>query len=82
MIDNTQNLNASQGEGIQAAQAVATAGANVLITGHCGPKAFRVLNAAGIKIYNCEAATVEEALRLLEEGKLVAANEADVEGHW
>ena len=82
MIDNTQNLNASQGAGIQAAQAVAMAGANVLITGHCGPKAFRVLNAADIKIYNCEAATVEEALGLLEEGKLLAATEADVEGHW
>lgn len=81
-LDNAQNLNAAQGAGIQAAQTVASAGVNSLITGHCGPKAFRVLQAAGIKVYNCEAATVEEALGLLEEGKLQASNGADVEGHW
>ena len=81
-IDNTQNLNAPQGAGIQSAQTVASAGANALITGHCGPKAFRVLHAAGIKVYNCEAATVEEALELLIEGKLQLASTADVEGHW
>lgn len=81
-IDNAQNLNAPQGAGVQAAQTVANTGANAVITGHCGPKAFRVLQAAGIKVYNCEAATVESALSLLEEGKLQAASEADVEGHW
>ncbi|MBV5339933.1 MAG: NifB/NifX family molybdenum-iron cluster-binding protein [Deltaproteobacteria bacterium] len=82
MIDNTQNLNAAQGAGIQAAQTVANAGANALITGHCGPKAFRVLHAAGIKVYNCEAATVGDALNQLEDGKLQIASGADVEGHW
>jgi len=41
-----------------------------------------VLHAAGIKVYNCEAATVEEALGLLIEGKLQLASTADVEGHW
>lgn len=82
LVDNSQNLNAAQGAGIQAAQTVANAGVNSLITGHCGPKAFRVLQVAGIEIFNCAAATVEEALGLLKEGKLQAANEADVEGHW
>jgi predicted Fe-Mo cluster-binding NifX family protein len=81
-IDNAQNLNAAQGAGIQAAQIVASAGVNALITGHCGPKAFRVLQAAGIKVYNCQAATVEEALRQFDDGQLPVANEADVEGHW
>lgn len=81
-IDNTQNLNAPQGAGIQAAQIVANVGANALITGHCGPKAFRVLQAAGIKVYNCQAATVAEALSQFDEGKLLVASEADVEGHW
>lgn len=81
-IDNAQNLNAPQGAGIQAAQTVANAGAEAVITGHCGPKAFRVLQVAGIKVYNCQAATVEEALGLLAEGTLQVASEADVEGHW
>ncbi len=80
--DNTQNLNAPQGAGIQAAQNVAETGAKVVITGHCGPKAFRVLSSANIAIYNTEATTVQEAISLLEEGKLVEAVQADVEGHW
>jgi predicted Fe-Mo cluster-binding NifX family protein len=52
VIDNRQNLDAVQGAGIQSAEAVARLGAKALVTGHCGPKAFRVLSAAGIKIYN------------------------------
>ena len=82
VIDNAQNLNAAQGAGIQAGQTVVNAGANALITGHCGPKAFRVLQAAGIKVYNCNAATVAEALQQYADGKLQPASEADVEGHW
>ena len=52
IIGNEQNLGAAQGAGIQAAQTIAKAGANALVTGHCGPKAFRVLEAAGIKVFN------------------------------
>ncbi len=82
IIDNQQNLNASQGAGIQAAETVAGTGAQCLITGHCGPKAFKVLAAAGIKIFNSDAATVSEALQHYLAGKLVESNSADVEGHW
>jgi predicted Fe-Mo cluster-binding NifX family protein len=82
VVDNEQNLNAAQGAGIQSAQNIARLGAKALITGHCGPKAFRVLLAAGIKIYNTSAATVSEALELYVAGKLAEAASADVEGHW
>ena len=44
--DNAQNLNAPQGAGIQAAQTVARLGAEAVLTGHVGPKAFAVLKAA------------------------------------
>lgn len=81
-IENTQNLNAAQGAGIQSAQNVAAAGAECLITGHCGPKAFKVLQAAGIKVYLADAATVKEAMRLFTIGKLKESDSADVEGHW
>ena len=67
IISNQQNLNAAQGAGIQAAQTIAKAGAKALITGHCGPKAFRVLSAAGVKAYTSNAATVREALDHLVE---------------
>ncbi|MCL5742769.1 MAG: dinitrogenase iron-molybdenum cofactor biosynthesis protein, partial [Acidobacteria bacterium] len=38
--DNTVNLNAAQGAGIQAGKRVAELGVEGLITGHVGPKAF------------------------------------------
>ena len=82
VIDNNQNLNAAQGAGIQSAETTARSGAKAVITGHCGPKAFRVLSAAGIKIYNTEAKTVAEALDLFNSGKLDEADSADVGGHW
>jgi len=82
VIDNQQNLNAAQGAGIQSAETVARSGAKALVSGHCGPKAFRVLLAAGIKVYATGAPTVAAALELYRSGKLTEAKAADVEGHW
>ena len=82
VIDNQQNLNAAQGAGIQSAQNVAATGAQVLVSGHCGPKAFRVLAAAGIKVYTSDAPTVSVALEAVREGKLKESTGADVEVHW
>jgi len=82
VIDNSQNLNAMQGAGIQAAQTVASQDVNGLVTGNCGPKAFRVLNVAGIKIYNTSATTITEALDAYRAGKMTPVDSANVEGHW
>ena len=82
IIDNQQNLNAAQGAGIQSAQTVAANGAQALVTGHCGPKAFRVLSSAGIKVYTTDALTIAAALELYQAGKLTENAGADVEGHW
>lgn len=79
---NDQNLNAPQGAGIQAAQNVAATGAKAVVTGHCGPKAFRILNASGIAIYTTKAPTVQAALDQFKQGQLSEATGADVEGHW
>lgn len=81
-LDNTQNLNAPQGAGIQAAMHVVESGAQAVISGHCGPKAFRVLSEAGIGIYLSSAATGREAVALFEKGALTKAGNADVQGHW
>jgi predicted Fe-Mo cluster-binding NifX family protein len=82
VIDNQQNLNATQGAGIQSAETVARSGAKSLVTGHCGPKAFRVLLAAGIKVYTTDATTVAAALEQYRSGQLTEAKAADVQGHW
>lgn len=82
VVPNVQNLNALQGAGIQAAATVVSTGVQAVITGHCGPKAFKVLEAAGIKVYTSTAATVKEALKEFQEGRLEALSDADVSGHW
>ncbi|MCK9229908.1 MAG: NifB/NifX family molybdenum-iron cluster-binding protein [Syntrophales bacterium] len=82
VMDNKVNVNAPQGAGIQSAQAVSGMGANALVTGHCGPKAFQVLKAAGISIFTSAAATVAEALEDYRAGRLMEVHAPDVEGHW
>jgi len=81
-VTNTQNLRAAQGAGIQAAQNVVNAGAQAVLTGHCGPKAFRVLQAAGVAIYLGAEGTAAQALDRLRAGDWKACEDADVEGHW
>lgn len=80
--DNQQNMNASQGAGIQSAESVVRLGAEALVTGHCGPKAFKVLQAAGVKVFNSDSKTIAEALERYHAGTLNEANSADVDGHW
>lgn len=82
LVDNSRNLNAAQGAGIQAAQNVVRAGAASLITGHCGPKAFRVLQESGIPVYLAETGTVAEVIEQYRSGSLDLQEQADVEGHW
>ena len=82
-MDNSQNLNAAQGAGIQAGQNVVNMGAEAVITGNVGPKAFRVLQTAGINTYLCRSATtVAEAVEQLKAGDLKQVDQANVEGHW
>jgi len=80
--DNVQNLNAAQGAGIQAAETAVRLGAEAVITGNVGPKAFRALNTAGVKVYLGGETTVAEALRRFKAGELTEVTAANVPGHW
>ncbi|MEW6710839.1 MAG: NifB/NifX family molybdenum-iron cluster-binding protein [Candidatus Riflebacteria bacterium] len=80
---NSQNLQAAQGAGIQTAQNVVNLGAEAVISGHCGPKAWQVLKAAGIKVYTINGnMTAKEAVKHIENGAIKPSEGADVEGHW
>ena len=81
-VENVASISASQGAGIQAAETLSRLGVEAVITGHCGPKAFRVLSAAGIKVFNTNAPTVAKALERFRSGELTGFQSADVEGHW
>jgi predicted Fe-Mo cluster-binding NifX family protein len=81
-VDNQQNLNAPQGAGIQAAKTVIDQGAEVLITGHCGPNAFKTLQTAGIKIIVGVEGEIRRVLESFNRGKLQYSTNPDVTGHW
>lgn len=82
VVDNKQNLDAMQGAGIQAARLVAERNVAGVITGHCGPKAFRTLTAAEIKIYSDASGKIADTLAQFKNNELDALKEADVESHW
>ena len=80
--DNEVNLNAAQGAGIQSASNIASLGVAAVLTGHVGPNAFRVLSAAGIKVYTGLQGTVGQAIEKFKAGTLNPVDSADAEEHW
>ncbi|HUU95511.1 MAG TPA: NifB/NifX family molybdenum-iron cluster-binding protein [Phycisphaerae bacterium] len=83
VIENKQQLDAAQGAGVQAAATVAKSGAEAVLTGNCGPKAFRVLEESKIPVYvGLDKKTVVEAIGEFTSGKLQPITAANVEGHW
>jgi predicted Fe-Mo cluster-binding NifX family protein len=81
-IENTQNMQAAQGAGIQSGRRIADTGAGAVLTGHVGPKAFTTLQAAGVKIYSGVSGTVQNAVDQFLAGNLKETRDADVSGHW
>jgi predicted Fe-Mo cluster-binding NifX family protein len=81
VVDNKQNIQAPAGAGIQAAQIVADHGADVLIAGNCGPKAFKTLKAADIKVFTGPDGTIREAVNSYKNGELKPAEGANVDAH-
>jgi hypothetical protein len=58
-------------------------GCDSVLTGHCGPNAFRALQAAGIRVYaGVTGGSVREAVEQFKAGALREAAAADVQGHW
>lgn len=82
VVENKQNLQLPQGAGIQAAQTIVESGANILLTGNCGPKAFKVLKVTGIKVAVGISGTLIDAVTLFKQGKINYAETPNVEGHW
>jgi predicted Fe-Mo cluster-binding NifX family protein len=82
VVDNSQDREAMQGAGVLAAQKIAGLEPDYVITGHCGPNAFALLKAAGIKVVVGVEGTVREAVEQLKRGDLQPTGDADVEGHW
>lgn len=69
-LSNDQNADSSQGAGTKTAEMLLDEDIESVISGHLGPKAFRVLDSAGIHIYNCAAVPIKQALHQLSNGLL------------
>jgi len=82
VVDNSSNRDAMRGAGIQASKVLADKKVEVLLTGHCGPNAFRTLKAAGIKVGPDQTGTVREAFQRLKRDEVEFADQPDVEGRW
>jgi len=82
VVPNQSSQQAPQGAGIQAALLVARQQPVVVLTGHCGPKAFRSLQAAGISVIVGVEGSVRDAVQDLRAGKLMPSRAPNVTCHW
>ncbi|MDY0088275.1 MAG: NifB/NifX family molybdenum-iron cluster-binding protein [Coriobacteriia bacterium] len=80
VVDNAANRNALQGAGIGAAETVASRGAEAVLTGHLGPKAYQALQAASLKGYAAAGMTVHEAVEAFMNEALAVLDEGEAHG--
>ena len=80
-VDNPGAL-AGGGAGIATAQAIAGKGVETVLTGNCGPNAFRVLSAAGIKVVTGVSGKIKDVIQDYNDGKYTASTQPNVPGHF
>ncbi len=83
VLENSQNVNAAQGAGIQVARKIANKFIDVVLTGNVGPNAFHALEAVSIRVYQFESdiLTVRDALTAWKEGRLQEVKAPTAKGH-
>lgn len=80
-VADNQGLESGGGAGIAAARQAIDAGARAVLTGNCGPNAFRTLQAGGVAVYTAVSGTVRQALQAFREGGLTPDSQASVDSH-
>ena len=73
---------AGGGAGIATAQMIAGKGVEAVLTGNCGPNAFQVLSAAGIKVVTGVSGKVKDSVQDYKAGSLQPASQPNVPGHF
>ena len=81
VVENSGAL-ASGGAGISPAQMIVSKGVQAVLTGNCGPNAFQVLSAAGIKVVTGASGRVEDAVQSYKTGNLQPTSQPNVPGHF
>ncbi len=72
---------ASGGAGVVSAQLVAGKDVTAVLTGNCGPNAYRTLEAAGVEVITDVSGTVREAIQGYKEGRFKSASGPTVGAH-
>ena len=80
-LENSSAM-AGGGAGISTAQTIAGKGIEAVLTGNCGPNAYQVLSAAGIKVFTGVAGKVQDAIEGYKLGKFKASSQPNVAGHF
>jgi predicted Fe-Mo cluster-binding NifX family protein len=73
---------AGGGAGVSTAQMIASKGVEAVLTGNCGPNAYQVLSAAGIKVITGVAGKVQDAIQGYKSGKFQASSQPNVGDHF
>jgi len=76
------NIALGGGAGIQSAQMMAERGVSHLLTGNCGPNAFRVLGQAGVEVVVGVTGRAREAVERFRAGEFASAGSANVQSHF
>ncbi len=63
-------LQTPSGAGVQAAQFVLQQGAQAILSANLGPNAFRIIQSAGIPVYELTGTTVREVIEAFKSGEL------------
>lgn len=69
VIENEGKIS-SGGAGIAASQQLLDEGIDVIITGNLGPNAFKIINKANIKAYQCDEVSISSVLEKYKKGEL------------
>lgn len=81
-VFNNESIALGGGAGIQAAQFVASKGAEAVLTGNCGPNAVQTLGASHVEIFVGQSGTVKEAIEKYKRGDMTSTKAANVADHY
>jgi len=79
---NNESIALGGGAGIQAAQFVASKGAEAVLTGNCGPNAVQTLGASHVEVFVGQSGTVKEAIEKYKRGDMTSTKAANVADHY
>jgi predicted Fe-Mo cluster-binding NifX family protein len=80
-LENSSAM-AAGGAGISTAQMIANKGAQVVLTGNCGPNAYQTLSAAGLQVITGIAGSIRDAIQRFKSGQLQATPQPSVDAHF